>query len=77
MEAVSYQLKNVILGAVGSGWLQQVGPWPSRLPFVRQDLEHEMQPLRIRWGLVLLLAIVLVLVMGEFGPVASAIAAQP
>ena len=35
------------------------------------------QALRIRWGLVLLLAIVLVLVMGESGPAASAITAQP
>jgi hypothetical protein len=77
IQMVTYPLKNVILNMVRLGWLDWLGPWPPRMNFRWQDLWREMRPLKIRWGRVLLLAIALVLIMGELGPAASAIAALP
>lgn len=77
IKSISYPLKNVVLGVVKLGRLGWLRPWLPGMTFGWQDLKREMRPLKIRWGWVLLLAIVLVLVMGECGPAASAIAALP
>ena len=74
---VSYPLKKVILGTVGPGRLRWPGPWLPRMTFGWQELKRKMQPFKVRWGWALLLAIVLVLAMGEWGPAASAIATLP
>jgi hypothetical protein len=66
-----------IYGIARPGRLRWLGPWLPRMTFGWQDLKREMRPFKIRWGWALLLAIVLVLVMGELGPAASAIAALP
>jgi hypothetical protein len=42
-----------------------------------QELKRKTHSLKIHWGRVLLLAIALVLAMGEFSPAASAIARLP
>ena len=68
MKAISYPLRNFVSGIVRPGRMPQ-------MTFGWQDLKREMRPFRIRWGWVLLLAIVLVLAMGELGPAVSAIAA--
>jgi hypothetical protein len=47
------------------------------MTFGWQELKREMQPLKIRWGWALLLAIALVLAMGELGPAVSAIVPLP
>jgi hypothetical protein len=77
IQLVSYPLKNAILGAVRPGRLRWVEPWLPRLPLGWQDLWREMRPRKIRWGWVLVLAIAMVLAMGECGPAASAIARLP
>jgi hypothetical protein len=66
-----------IYGIVRPRRLRWLGSWLPRMTFGRQDLKREMPPLKIRWGWVLLLAIVLVLAMGECGPAVSAITALP
>lgn len=75
-QTLSYPLKNAVLGAVSGGRLHWLGLRLSRLILEWQDLKRRTKPLRIRWGLALLLAVVLVLVIGECSPAASAIAAQ-
>jgi len=77
IQLVTYPLKNVVLSMVKLGWLHWPEPWLPRMTFGWQDFRREMRPLKIRWGRVLLLAIALVLAMGEFGPAASIIAALP
>jgi hypothetical protein len=77
MKTIPYPLQNIVFGIVKLGRLRLVGPWLPRMAFSWQDLKREMRPLKIRWGWVLLLAIAIVLAMGEFGPAASAIAALP
>jgi hypothetical protein len=74
---ISYPLKNAALGGVKLGRLRWLGPWPPRMTFGWQGLERETRPLKIRWGWVLLLAIVLVLAMGECTPAASTLAGLP
>ena len=78
MKTLTYPLRSFMLSAVESGGLRWLGPrWP-RLPLWWRELWPEMRPRRIkRWGWVLLLAIAIVLVAGELGPVASAVAALP
>lgn len=76
IQLVAYPLKNVILGAVRSGRLRWVGPRLPRLPLGWQDLWRELRPRRIRWGWVLLLAVVLFLLLGECGPPAATIIAM-
>jgi hypothetical protein len=73
---IPYSQKNHTLGIVRPGSLRWVGPWLPKIAFGWQELKREMQPLKIRWGWALLLAMVLVLLMGECGPVASAVAAS-
>ena len=57
--------------------LRWVRPWPPRMTFDWQELRHVMRSFKIRWGWALLLAIVLVPAVGEWGPAASAIATLP
>ena len=78
MKALTYPLRNFVLGAVESGGLRWLGPRLPRLPLGWQELWREMRPRRVRrWVWVLLLAIAIFLVAGELGPVASAMAALP
>ena len=77
MKTIPYPFQNIVFGIVKLGRLRLVGPWLPRMAFRWQDLKREMRPIKIRWGWVLLLAIAIVLAMGEFGPAASAIAALP
>ena len=77
VQLVAYPLKNMILGAVRPGRLRWVGPCLPKLPLGWQDLWRGMRPRKIRWGWVLLLAVAIVLAMGEFGPAASAVGAWP
>ena len=74
IQLVAYPLKNMILGAVRPGRLRWIGPWLPKLPLGWQDLWRELRPRKFRWGWALLLAIVLLLLMGELSPSASAIA---
>jgi hypothetical protein len=77
MRLGSYPLQNIILGAVTPGGLPWVGPTLPRLAPELRNLWRAMRPRRFRWGLVLILAIVLFLLMGECNPSASLIAALP
>jgi hypothetical protein len=74
IQLVTYPLKNAILGAVKPGRLRWVDPWFPRMPLGWRDLWYEMRPRRIRWGWALLLAIAIVLIMGECDPAASTVA---
>ena len=76
-QLVAYPIKNVMLGAVRPGRLRWVGLWLPKLSLGWQDLWREMRPRKFRWGLALLLAIVLFLLLGECGPAVSLIAAVP
>lgn len=77
MQLVYNPLKNIVLGAVRPGRLRWVGPWLPKLSFGWRDLWREMRPRKFRWGLALFLAIILFLLIGEYGPSASLIAALP
>jgi hypothetical protein len=77
MKTTSYPLRDIVLGVVKPGRLHWLGPWLPRVTFGWQDLKRGRRPLKIRWGWMLLLAIAIVLAMGEYGPAASAIAALP
>jgi len=78
MEALTYPLKSFVRGILEPGQLRWLGPWLPRLPLRWQELWREMRPRKVhRWGWMLLLAIVIVLVIGELGPVASAVNGLP
>jgi hypothetical protein len=70
METIAHPLRSFVSGIFPPGRLRKV-------TFGWQELKREMQPLKIRWGWVLLLAIAVVLAMGEFGPAVSAIVPLP
>ena len=78
MKALGYPLKSLVQGTIEPGQLRWLGPWLPRPAMGWQELWREMRPRRIRrWGRVLLLAIAIVLAMGELGPSASAVLALP
>lgn len=77
MQLVSNPLKSVILAVVGPRRLRWVGLWLLRFTLGWRHLWSEVCPRKIHWGWMLLLAIALVLVIGECGPAASAITARP
>ena len=67
----------VILGTVRPGRLRWIGPCLPGLSIGWRDLWHEMRPRKFRWGLAVILGIVLFLLMGEYSPAASLLAASP
>jgi hypothetical protein len=75
-QLVSYPFRSV-LAWVNPGRLRWLGAWLPSMTSTRPDLEGGMRPLKLRWGRALLLAIVLFIAMGEFGPSASTIAPVP
>lgn len=77
MQQVSRPLKNAILGAVRPERLRWGGLWSPRLSLGWQDLWREMRPRKFRWGLALILAIALFLLLGECSSTASLAAALP
>jgi|GEM_PF-2164844 len=78
MKALTYPLKSFVQGTIAPGRLRWPGPWLPRPVMEWQELWREMRPRRIRrWGRVLLLAIAIVLAIGELGPSASAVLALP
>jgi len=78
MKALGYPLKSFVQGTIEPGQLRWLGPWLPKPAFGWQELWREMRPRRIRrWVRVLLLAIAIVLAMGELGPSASAVLALP
>jgi hypothetical protein len=70
MQTIAYPLRNFVSGIFQPGRLR-------KMTFGRQELRREMQPLKIRWGWALLLALALILAMGELGPAVSAIVPLP
>lgn len=75
-QLVSHSPRSTLWGVPRPGRLRWVGLLLPRLPLGPRALWREPQPCKFRWVLALLLATVLILVMGEFGPAASAIAAR-
>jgi len=76
LQLVSYPLRTV-LAVVKPGRLPWLGLWLPKMASAWPDLGDDLRPLRIHWGRVLLLAILLFVAMGEVGPVASVIATLP
>lgn len=72
-----YPIVGIVLGMMKPWRLRWPGPWLPETSFGWQDLKRKAGPFKIRWRWVLLLALALLLVMGEFGPAASAIAGLP
>jgi hypothetical protein len=77
IKAIPYPLRNLVSGIVRPVRLRRVGPWLPKIALGWQELKRKTHSLKIHWGRVLLLAIALVLAMGEFSPAASAIARLP
>ncbi len=77
IRSIYFPLYTVLLGVVRPGRLRWLGPSVPKLTLGRQDLGRAIHPLGFHWGWVLLLAIALVLAMGEINPAASAIASIP
>jgi hypothetical protein len=71
-ETTRYPARDVTWGIRRLVGLRPAPMWPARLGPEWQQLRRAMRPIRIRWGWVLFLAIVLVLSMGECGPTVSA-----
>jgi len=74
MRTIAYPLRNFVSGIVRPGRLRRIGPWLPKMAWGWQELKRKTHSLKIRWGWALLLAIALVLAMGECGPAVSAIA---
>jgi hypothetical protein len=62
---------------VRPGRLRWTGEAISGIRFGWHNLKREMRPLKIRWGWALLIAVILLLLLGELGPAASALARLP
>ncbi len=78
MKALGYPLKSLVQGTIEPGQLRWLRPWLPRPALGWQELWREMRPRGIhRWVRVLLLAIAIVLAMGELGPAASVFVALP
>jgi hypothetical protein len=74
---IPYPIVGIVLRMMKPWQLSWLGPGLPETAFSWQDLKRELGPCKIRWGWVLLLAIAILLVMGEFGPAASAAAGLP
>jgi hypothetical protein len=77
MKTIPYPLWNFVSDIVRPGRLRWLAPRLSRMTLGWRDLKRGTHTLKIRWGWVLLLAIALVLAMGECSPAVYAIAAMP
>jgi hypothetical protein len=77
MKMISWPLQRIALSLSQAGGMRPIGSWLIKMRYGWQGLQQEMRPFQVRWGWALLLAIVLVLAMGELGPAASAVAALP
>ncbi len=77
MRMLSYPLKNIVFGVVRPGRLRWIGIAIPRMKDGWQGLKREMGPLKIRWGLALVLALAFVILLGELGPAASVLFASP
>jgi hypothetical protein len=74
IRTVSYPFGRIILGVAGLGRLRWAGiAIRPRKTEGWQGLKRAMGPIKMRWGLVLILALALLLVWGEMSPAASAI----
>lgn len=69
--AISYLVHQSILGAIRPGRMRWIWPIIPRIGFEWHGWKKDMGPIKIRWGLVLILALVLFLLMGECGPSAA------
>lgn len=74
---IPYPIVGIVLRTMKPWRLSRLGSWLPETTLVCQDLQRESGRLKTRWKWVLLLALALLLVMGEFGPAASAIAGLP
>jgi hypothetical protein len=73
----SYPLRNVVFGVVRPGLQRWIGIAIPRMTDGWQELRQQIGPLRIRWAVVLVLALAFVILLGELGPAASAIFTSP
>lgn len=76
-EAVWYPMQAAILGMLRPGRLRWLGPPLPRMTLGGRHPRPAADPFGFRWGWVVLLAIAIVLAMGECTPAASAAAAIP
>jgi hypothetical protein len=77
MRMISYPVRSVVFGVVRPGMLRWIGVAIPRMTDRWRRLRREMGAFKIRWGLVLLLALAFVILLGELSPAASAIFASP
>jgi hypothetical protein len=77
LEHAHMERARTLYSIVRPGLLGWLGPWLPRVRLGWRDLKRETHALKIRWGWVLLLAVALILAMGECSPAVSAIAAMP
>lgn len=67
------RIRMILCEILGTGLMWLHWPW-KRMPRMTAgewNLEGDIQPLKIRWGRVLLVALGLLLLAGELGPAAS------
>ena len=74
MKAVAFPLNSIVVGLVRPGGL----PWAGIAARPRrtegwQGLKLALGPIKVRWGLVLILALALLILRGELSPGASGI----
>ena len=77
IRTISYPLKNMVFGVIRPGLQRWIGIAIPRMTDAWQGLKREMGLLKIRWALVLVLALAFVILLGELGPAASAMFASP
>jgi hypothetical protein len=72
MRTTAYPPNSIVLGAARPGGLRWTGvAVPPRRTEGREQLRRGMGPIKIRWGLVLVLALGLLVLWGELSPSAS------
>jgi hypothetical protein len=77
MRMISYPVRSVVLGVVRPGMLRWIGVAIPRMTDGWRGLRREMGAFKIRWALVLVLALAFVILLGELSPAASAIFTSP
>jgi hypothetical protein len=74
MRAIAYPLDRVVLGLVGPGRLRWAGiAVRTRKTEGGQELKRATGSIKVRWGLVPVLALGLLILWGELSPAASTI----